>query len=192
MALTPLQAVSALLFRLCPRRHVEGVPIVFMDFDIDRDMSVARMAAIFETLRQVDERYLATVKRYVRHVAIWKGHYTASDKIGGVQLASSWLMDSSDLLLASVFVHEATHLRVRRYGIKYNADMRSRIERLCVKQQAGFLRKVHDGGEDLAALYEEALESPWWTDQAHQADVEKLVSDIDIPRWLVPLLHRRS
>lgn len=191
MVSTPTQALSALLLRLYPRRRVEGLRITFTDLDVNRDATVARLAEAFRTLRQVDERQLRAVKRYVRHVVVWGGHYTAYDQLGGIHLSSSHLVDLTDAVLASVFVHEATHLRLIKHRIKYHGHNRARIERVCVRQQADFLRKLpEDGGAEFAAVVEQALETRWWTDEAHREQVERVVADNNLPRWLVPLLHR--
>ncbi len=188
---TPFQLLGAFVLFLSPHRRVEEILVVFTDAEIDRDQTVARLVDILNLLGQVDERSLALVKRYVRHIAIWKGHYTAYDSLGGIQFSSSWLADSSDLYLASVLVHEATHLRIYGFGINYAADKRTRIEHRCVKQQVAFLRRV-PLGETYAAELEVAVETPWWTDQAHRHDAERLVSEHNLPRWLRPLLRRRS
>lgn len=187
------RAVSALLLRLYPTRRVADIRIVFTDLAADRDATEERLTAVFETVRRVEERAFVAVKRYVKHVVIWGGHYTAYDQLGGVHLSSAWLADSSDVELAAALVHEATHLRLIRLGVRYKDEQqRARIERLCVKRQAAFLRRAQDGGADLAAELERALERPWWTDEAHRARAERLVSDAELPGWLVPLLHRRS
>lgn len=192
MDFSPSRVFSALVLRLYQQRYVDGVQIIFTDLGIDRDHCLSQLAAVFETLQRVDERDFAAVKRYVRHIVVWRGRYTAYDRLGGIHLSSSWLIDSSPAALASALVHEAAHLRIAKCGIKYEGDKRARIERVCVKQQAAFLRKVCDGGADLAAEVDQSLATPWWTDRAHRERVERLVSDAGLPAWLAPLLHRRS
>ena len=44
--------------------------------------------------------------------------------------------------LAAVLIHEATHARIRRSGIRYAAVAEPRVERLCLRNEIWFLQKV--------------------------------------------------
>ncbi len=64
--------------------------------------------------------------------------------------------------IASAIVHEATHARLEKRGIRYNEAVRLRIERICVRRELDFAR--HLSGVD--ALQEEiARRLDWCNDE---------------------------
>ena len=48
-------------------------------------------------------------------------------------------------LLAAVIVHEATHARLWRRGIRYEEAQRPRIEEICVRREIAFAAKLPNG-----------------------------------------------
>lgn len=186
-----LNLLAATLLRFYPRNTVSGIRVIFTDPNVERGTCLSRLSDGLRTLESIDPRRYRGVHRFVAHIVVWPGHFTAYDSLGGIQLASWYLLAISDLQLASALVHEATHLRIAGRGIEYRARNRERIERLCVKEQAAFLRQVSPGHE-LAADIERALSIPWWTEEMHAADMERVMSDAGLPAWLGPLLNRET
>ena len=52
---------------------------------------------------------------------------------------------SSPELIASVIVHEATHARLMRCGIGYDAALRVRVEKVCLRRELAFAAKLPNG-----------------------------------------------
>ena len=69
--------------------------------------------------------------------------------------------------IASTLIHEATHGALRARGIGYSAQLRSRVERCCVKEQNRFIARLSSSRPDIAEFYHrEFTESRWhrsWT-----------------------------
>lgn len=68
---------------------------------------------------------------------------------------------------ASTLVHEATHGVLRARAIGYSRQLRSRVERCCVREQNRFLARLSSSHPDIAQfLHREFSESHWhryWT-----------------------------
>ena len=61
--------------------------------------------------------------------------------------------------LALTLVHEGAHARLARAGCRYHEAARGRIERVCVRQEAAFARRI-PGADRLVDEAEERLENP--------------------------------
>ena len=144
--------------RLLPGHRESGLRVVFSDTTADRAACLMTIRAALALLRATDPRSHGRVLRYTRHLVIWAGHYTAYDVAGGVHVSSAYLATVSAAEFAGALVHEAAHLRIALHRIPYAASMRSRIEALCVHQQADFFRRLPDPA--LAEAAERALEDP--------------------------------
>lgn len=72
--------------------------------------------------------------------------YITSDNTGVVQVAQ-------------VLIHEGAHARLRRAGFTYDEGRRPRIERICIREEAAFARRV-PGAEELAHEAESELTRP--------------------------------
>lgn len=183
--------ITAILLRLYPKRDLNGLRVVFTDLEMDRDVALQRLDEAVSLLAHTDTRMHGQLSRYVRDVFVWAGHYSAAMPPRSIQLCSAHVMDSTALELASVLVHETIHLRIARHGIRYEGILQERIERRCIREQASFLRKQGDEGISMAEVFEHALNTPWWTDEAHQEDIERLITDAGIPRWMIPVMGGR-
>jgi hypothetical protein len=95
--------------------------------------------------------------------------------------------------IASAIVHEATHARLEKLGIRYNEAVRLRIERICVRRELDFAR--HLSGVD--ALQQELTQRLYWcrdgnehfTDQnmwqkIDQGNVDAL-RHLGTPEWVI-------
>jgi hypothetical protein len=179
-------AATALL-ALYPRRDLRGIRIVFTDPDIDRTAVLVRLDEALSLICATDDRSAKQISLRLRSIIAWPGHYSAACPPKAIQLSRIHL-EASTLELASVLVHEVTHLRIEAFGVPYTESFQARIEHRCTREQASFLRKYGDEGAAMAELFEEELQRPWWTEQAHRQDIERLVGDHALPRWLGSLL----
>jgi hypothetical protein len=100
--------------------------------------------------------------------------------------------------IASTIVHEATHARLEKCGIRYDEAVRLRIERICIRRELDFAR--HLSGID--ALQEEITQRLDWcrdgnahfTDhnmwqEIDQGNVEAL-RHLGTPEWVIALVLR--
>ena len=101
--------------------------------------------------------------------------------------------------IASAIVHEATHARLEKRGIHYAEAVRHKIERICVRRELDFVRRLP--GAD--ALREEIN---WRLDQGNQGDAPftdrhirgeifqsqvEILRHLGIPEWVTALFSRR-
>jgi hypothetical protein len=100
--------------------------------------------------------------------------------------------------IASAIVHEATHARIEKRGIRYNEAVRLRIERICIRRELDFVR--HLSGVD--ALQEQITQSLDWcrdgveyyTDQNMWQGIDQGNADalryLGAPEWLIAFVFR--
>jgi len=89
--------------------------------------------------------------------------------------------------IAMAIVHEATHARLWNLGFRYGEAFRERIERICVRMEVAFARRV-PGTDTLVADVLAQLENPWWTSEAMYEDGVKQLRAVGTPEWLVRLI----
>jgi hypothetical protein len=180
-----------IIISLCPKRRVDGVRVLFTDLKVDRAESAARIHRAMEAMSAAGKHYETLLKR-IRYIVVWPGDHAFADGVNGVHIPSADLVELDEFALAAVFVHEAVHLRISARGIKYKPECREQIERLCITEQARFLRCVPCGyGEQMARDAEELLASPWWTPEQREADLERLLNEHHLPKWLKTVMPRR-
>jgi len=100
--------------------------------------------------------------------------------------------------IASAIVHEATHARLEKWGIRYNEAARLRIERICIRRQLDFVQ--HLSGVD--ALQEQITQSLDWcrdgnayyTDKNMRQEIDQGNTDVlrhlGAPEWIIALTFR--
>ena len=100
--------------------------------------------------------------------------------------------------IASAIVHEATHARLEKRGIRYDEAVRHRIERICARRELDFAR--HLSGVD--ALHEEIT---WRLDLCHDGTEHytdqnmwqgrdqgnaDILRHLGTPEWVIALVFR--
>ena len=99
--------------------------------------------------------------------------------------------------IASAIVHEATHARLEKRGIRYEEAVRHRIERICARRELDFAR--HLSGVD--ALQEEIMwrldrneENTSYTDQDMWEKIDQgsaeMLRHLGTPEWVIALVFR--
>jgi hypothetical protein len=162
------------LFRVLPTKSVVGIRCVNLAETDAGESAIRTVAEALSLLDSSDEVLHRRVRRFVKQIVIWPGPFTAAVPPITVELSTTHTEPNDILEIASVLVHEATHLEIAAWGIPYDGRHRERIEHLCVKEQAGFLRRIGGRGATMADIFEESLAKPWWTPAAHRRDIAKL------------------
>ena len=99
--------------------------------------------------------------------------------------------------IASAIVHEATHARLEKRGIRYEEAVRHRIEWICARRELDFAR--HLSGVD--ALQEEIMwrldrneENTSYTDQDMWEKIDQgsaeMLRHLGTPEWVIALVFR--
>jgi len=169
----PLKRLIAnTIFRVLPGKSVVGIRCV--NLAGPDELAIRRITEAISLLDSSNEVLHRRVRRFVKQIVIWPGLYTAAVPPVTVELSTTHLEPNDILELASVLVHEATHLEIAAWRIPYDDKHRERIERLCVKEQAGFLRRIGGRGATMADIFEEHLARPWWPAEGHRREIAKL------------------
>ena len=137
-------------------------------------------------IHEADPRRFRRVVSDIRLIAITRARSAAEY----IRAASACFLDARYVelrtpeVVAAAIVHEATHARIDRRGIRARADLRVRIERRCVREEIAFLSRL-DNSAPLVASLTERLSEPWWTDDlVFQKRVEQL-RRLGVPNWLL-------
>jgi hypothetical protein len=100
--------------------------------------------------------------------------------------------------IAAAIVHEATHARLEKWGIRYDEAARHRVERICARRELDFAR--HLSGVD--TLHEEITwrldlhneEDASYTDQNMWQKIDQghaeILRHLGMPEWIIALVFR--
>jgi hypothetical protein len=103
--------------------------------------------------------------------------------------------DVSVCEIAQMIVHEATHARLCKLKIKYTEDIRDRVERICVKSEIAFAKRLANGQKEIE-IAQSRLKLPqsiWTNEQFQQRDLDSLAELLKRfwpARFLYPLVKR--
>ena len=174
----------------------------------DADENVSFRETVLEALRLVkdlDPRRFRRIQRYIKWVvnvplAYGGGEYAYSMRTCRLDFERSvWepYANYATALCARMLVHEATHGVLYAQGIPYSGQLRSRIERLCVREEQRFLSLVAESRPEVAkAVWHDFDEFSWherWTHsrlQSLSAIVMRLFRYMRTQRAERRLIHR--
>lgn len=126
--------------------------------------------------------------RYIQFSEASGGHYivgTATCRIG-----IDFAMRVNDLELAMMIVHEATHARIAKEGLKYSPDHREEIERRCVDAEITFAARIPDSQHAVQKV-RDLLRTKWWETSTSDTQMASELTGRGIPEWLVKRLVSR-
>jgi hypothetical protein len=100
--------------------------------------------------------------------------------------------------IASAIVHEATHARLEKRGIRYDETVRHRIERICIRRELNFARHL-SGIDALQKEISQRLDwchdgNEYYTDQNMWHGIDQGNADalrhLGTPEWVIALVFR--
>lgn len=165
IALAYRWVVTKVLLLISPSVSVEGLIVVALNGSV----APAAIAQLRSAIRLIDAHaplLLARLRRDVRRLMLVQtGGPEYWPFANGFILNAAFVVDSDVEFIALTIIHESTHARLWRAGVRYGPACRERIERLCVQAEASFARRLPDG-EDFVEYAESKLGSRWWADEA--------------------------
>ena len=95
--------------------------------------------------------------------------------------------------IASAIVHEATHARLERYGIRYDEDQRARIEAICFRRELALAVRLPDSArlqQELAGYLDWYPANPDYFRDAHAIERHtngelEMLRHIGVPDWFI-------
>jgi len=147
--------------------HFDG--IILADTQDSSLFSKSVLAAL-QLIKQLDARRFQRIQRHVHwivNIPLPRGggqyHYpTRTCRLDIEDEIPEPDPDYAAAATASLLIHEATHGVLDARGIGYSIQLRSRVERCCVREQNRFLARLSGSRPDIAkSLHREFTESHW-------------------------------
>jgi hypothetical protein len=190
------------LFRLAKGRIYRGVNVrVLLAIDAKPADLLKKTDAAIELIANNDQRQHDRILRLVDGILVFgeagaQGEWHEPARL--IRLNERYIADSSVQApeLAATIVHETTHAWLNAWQFRYVAARRQRLEAICQRSAAAFLRRIPDG-QTLAARYDEwadaILSDPEseWSDAALDQHHAEDLAQMSVPRWLIQLLMGR-
>ena len=138
-----------------PVRHCGSITLLDANRDEDDDRAFFRtLEEALALLQQLDPRRYRRLKANVRLIINTEltslAQYVASLDCCRIDFARLRVFHERfgrewvTACVAATLVHESTHGFLERRGFRYVGELRSRIERVCVKEEQRFVRRVDD------------------------------------------------
>ena len=175
--------------RLYSWQHVDGLWI-----GTDDEPSLLRVEQALLLIKHHDrrryDRIIFDLERvWVRLLPIGIANF--NPRLNACELDSRYVLadTTSTEMLAACIVHEATHARLWRCGIRYEEKLRQRVEAACFRRELAFAAKLPDGAFVRYAA-EHGLKTPpeYWRDELFNkqltAGSAEIFRYLGIPAWV--------
>ena len=133
--------VDSWLERSAPQQVVDGLFLVDPHGDSDSESRFATLQEALRLIEYYDPLRYRSLKRYIRRIIVDDSiPARAMYFLGtGVCVIRPDLLGSGRATIASALVHETTHARLDRLGVRQSPDRHARIESLCMSQEIDFV-----------------------------------------------------
>jgi hypothetical protein len=161
-----------LALRFSTSRYVDGLWIG--TWEDEPEPILRRIEAALSLIKRYDRlRYDRLIRDLKRVWVVVLPSYLAGfdHKILACKIDTRFFLAATTTpeLIAATIVHEATHARLWRRGIRYEEAQRPRIEEICLRREIAFAAKLPDG-TDVRDLAERTLtlctSGEYWTNAA--------------------------
>lgn len=161
-----------------------------------RNSDLSRVEDALRIIKQHSPLHYSRVVRDLKRVwvyvliGVWAEYDSSVD---ACVLDERHVANSSVERIASTIVHEATHARLERLGIKYKEELRSRIETICFRRELAFVSKLPNGSElqdDLLRSVEwYGANNEWFSDTSFRDRDKQGAADmlryVEAPEWFI-------
>jgi hypothetical protein len=193
--------VNRFMFAISRRHNRGDIEIAMLFADKNCPIVFQKIDHALNLISEFDPRRYLQIKRDVKKiwVSAVPGYYAQwMDDLQMCVLDRDYLCrtDVSAPEVAGTIVHESTHARLEKLKIKYTEDVRDRVERICIKSEISFAKRLPDG-QKFVEIAESRLQIPksYWTNiQSQQRDLEALAElrkKTFVARILYPILKRK-
>ena len=185
-----------LTYRLAYKQTLCGVPVAtLLPDDDDRATCYPKIAAALTLIGEHDRVRFSQVQRYVRAIVLTEHPMNLAqwwDDVRMCELARPYVLApaTTPTHLAATIVHETTHARLFRLGIRYEEPLRARVEAVCYKAEIDFARRLPDGAEVIQHAERALSRDPsyWATSTFRQRNFEAL-RRLGCPEWLLRIIQ---
>lgn len=168
-----------------------GINVFIIPADLEYaallDEHMKKLDAALQLIGQTESRRLVRMRGDISKILVRKAASSAYLSTSQTVLLTTQLLRLHDeATVAGVLVHEATHARINRWGIRAWPDVLPRIERRCLREQISWLERL-SGRSDLVTHYRNWLEKSWWTPQLRIERNTKYFRELGMPDWMLKL-----
>jgi hypothetical protein len=141
---TARRVIERVGFRGLPTQIFRGLRIVALTA-ADAEPLIAKITGALSLIAEVDPRRFARMQGDVDQIVVMPlndegGSYVQRSRT--CYLSDGFVTARSDLTIAFVLVHEATHARIERAGVRQWRDRKARYERICVAAELAFASRL--------------------------------------------------
>lgn len=170
---------------LSPRMEFEGFEVADLRSGKNGTALMKRVGEVIRFIVDTDSVRARRIRQDLRRIVVMDlggsaGGYLA--EIDACALDPSHVEQQPIQAMALILVHEATHARIRRAGIRYDPEMRGRIERICINEEIAFAGQVENGAIYIAEA-RRALDQPWWSVNDERKREERQLRALGWPEW---------
>lgn len=117
--------------------------------------AVAKVADALNLIHRIDHRKFVQVRRDMPRILVKREAKNRYWHITGTcVLKYPDLLQRSDARIALILIHEATHARLHRAGIRSWPHIRERLERVCIKAEYRFAKRLEAAGWNVQQILE--------------------------------------
>ncbi|HSF29642.1 MAG TPA: hypothetical protein VLK82_04100 [Candidatus Tectomicrobia bacterium] len=168
-------------------RLIEGIRVAAVGKNQLLEQSLPQLEQALALLRDRAPRIFRGVQRHLTRILILeRGGEFYDHAIRAYMLDGEVLAHRSSSLIAMALVHEATHARLCKRGIKSTPESEARIEAICVSAEKALAERLPDS-EALLEGASSKLSRPWWGAAQRQARIEMQLESLAVPRWIIRL-----
>lgn len=143
--------IERLTVLLAPSRLVCGVNVYLLAPTREADHLAGNLEQVFRLVAQVDPRRWAQFRRDCSCVVVLERNRASFwPGLRACVLPAIHVGEDAHIIPAAQLVHEATHARIHRAGLRYLPDLADRMEVRCISEQLHFLARVSQ--EDFEGL----------------------------------------
>lgn len=178
------------LRRISPKQFRRGFEVVLAFNTDDADALLQKIEDALSIIEEGDPRRYQRIRRDLRSVLITRaGGPEFLPPLSACLLGYQLIKDATPVGLAFMIVHEAAHARLWRRGVRYDFQVRDRVERLCITEELRFAEAIHSSPDVIAWVRAKLSNTRRWSDEGIEARRAAELNELGIPRWIQKLLR---
>ncbi|HVU07558.1 MAG TPA: hypothetical protein VHG89_03340 [Verrucomicrobiae bacterium] len=186
--------VNRFMFAISRKHSRDDIEIAML-FDKNGSAVSSKINQALNLISEFDSRRYHQIKRDVKKIWVAAAPGYCAQWIDELQtcILDTKYFRRADVLapeMALTIVHEATHARLFKLKIGYTEDIRKRVERIYIKSEIAFAKRL-PGGQKLVEMAKSRLQTSgnYWTNaQFQERDLDTL-ADISKKNWVVRILY---
>jgi hypothetical protein len=190
-----LLLIHRFMFAISRKHNRNDVQVAMFPLDKSHTAAFSKIDEAFNLISEFDPRRYFQIKKYVKRIWISALLVNYAEWMDDLQMC---VIDRDYLLrtdvpasdIAQTIVHEGTHARLCKLKIKYTEDIRHRVERICIKSEISFAKRLPKG-QKAVEIAERRLQIPpsyLTNDQFQQRDLDGL-AELGKRFWPARLLY---